>query len=1498
MAQTLSNSAQTPATPSRQRGIARGQRRTPASRTKKPYARPSVVKAEALKTGYESDSSSGFIKGMRSLIHRLWGTSLKSSTTDAGPESSFSQNEIPKPTVTAAFNEDEAAAMQSDESAFATISSTSVVGDNAETPDVSRRAATVSGRTRARRPTAESLFVPSPFAYNKRLATATPSVANLRNVDRVKDQLPELSRRHSVGRLDSRRPKLSTGTYSSVSYMGTLESAGDTLPARHMSSSDARRLLNTIHLINTPILEARNRPAAAHMASMGDPMYEHLADAPATISHASSAMPFRRLPLSLLALSDTPEKAPRVPKVDASNILDRDALRRSMSLTNTSRIKSKAPSLARTIQLQQARKAVAERLIRDKTASVSHENNAESEFYDAAEAGPSRRDDKVSAVQNAGTVHGRDEVGESEESRPHKRRHLESGEAAGVNIDEEIGEDEGNKAKSRARNKRSSKGRRVMSFGRALSAASDNVRWRFSARFEPLSDDLSDSNSESDDDREAIASKVPISKIRGGELIGLSLHPTTSSVSASSTGTGLPTVRSTGFGGTRTPIPINGETGDAAKPVSRHTTSTLSTVGSKDAATPKALHSIGTTGSASAVSTEKSTAAASVSSVPNLFDDLAANPKKEIDENKSETEAKATVSSSAPKPASSSSLESAKPVFSFGTTANTTGEAKAPLFSVLESKPATSALPSFGKKTDPSTFGESSKSEESSSKPALAFSFGAKPDSSKISASDEPEATDISEKAVDASSVSDMDASKAKESLPKFSFSLGSSKTADANASSTKETTPSFGFKGAGAEDSTSGFSFGLKTTPKPETSSTTVPAITASEGVSKPVFGFGFSTSDNGSVAADALAANAEKKEAPKANTSFNIFGAAADNAAASAKESPFAATSSGDKKVENEAAAKPLFSFEAAKGTIANSSEDRGDSGSGGVGTSVTPSFAFSVKPDSTKRTADDKPESGGGLESKGVQFGFKPSGGGFSFGKTSETTSAASTAPGIFTFGTNSTSSAAASTTSLLSFSAAAPAKTIDLTSSAAATHPGINLTSKITSSSASTPNMFSSFGKSTATAAPSVAGTGGSAMDSSMTDDSSKTAQQPQPGFEGFGAKTFFGEFGAPGATTTAPLSKPAAFDSLNRQNPSSSEDRNAKKPAFTFGLANTPSAASFESATVPTPAVGSFGLATSSAAMPVHSFGAPATTPSAFNFGVASSPAVTPSATPATLGFSFGNNKTLQLSSMSKPPTIGMSGAAQSSNANSGTFGFGSSQTTGNNAPASNFGGGFGSSSASAPNNGFGSSSMPGFGSAVNTGGAPAPSNSGFGGASSGGFNFSSNVSTTSGFGGGGQPSGGFGQQSNVSTSSAFNAQPSSGFGQSGANSGFGVGSNTSMFGAGASSAASSAAPQFSFGQNTGSSAGGFQFGAGGSSAFDGNSSVANSTPTTPFVFGSNTSLQGGSHSGSFQFTAGANQQSNTGVGGMTLGRVAGGSNVSTSSHGGRRIARPRTRRPH
>ncbi|KAJ1821215.1 proteasome regulatory particle subunit, partial [Coemansia sp. RSA 2599] len=138
-----------------------------------------------------------------------------------------------------------------------------------------------------------------------------------------------------------------------------------------------------------------------------------------------------------------------------------------------------------------------------------------------------------------------------------------------------------------------------------------------------------------------------------------------------------------------------------------------------------------------------------------------------------------------------------------------------------------------------------------------------------------------------------------------------------------------------------------------------------------------------------------------------------------------------------------------------------------------------------------------------------------------------------------------------------------------------------------------------------------------------------------------------------------------------------------------------------------------------------------------------------------------------------------------------------------------------------------------------------------------------------------------------------------GFGAGSSNAGFGAGSNVSTFGGASSTGpATASGPQFSFtqGSNVSTSGGGgsFQFGGGGGSgSFTPGSRVVSGSgaPSTPFNFGSNTSQQG-TPGGPFQFTGGVAQQSNSG--GMSMGRVTGGSNVSTSSQG-RRIARPRTR---
>ncbi|KAJ2898897.1 hypothetical protein GGI21_004837, partial [Coemansia aciculifera] len=91
---------------------------------------------------------------------------------------------------------------------------------------------------------------------------------------------------------------------------------------------------------------------------------------------------------------------------------------------------------------------------------------------------------------------------------------------------------------------------------RSLSEIYGNITWRYSALI-PLSD-YDNVSSDDDEDRDALSAKVPPSKIRGGELIGLSPHPPTLSESTSS-GVGPRTIRCTGFGSNRKPIPIFSE---------------------------------------------------------------------------------------------------------------------------------------------------------------------------------------------------------------------------------------------------------------------------------------------------------------------------------------------------------------------------------------------------------------------------------------------------------------------------------------------------------------------------------------------------------------------------------------------------------------------------------------------------------------------------------------------------------------------------------------------------------------------------------------------------------------------------------------------------------------------------------------------------------------------------------------------------------------------------
>ncbi|KAJ2165005.1 hypothetical protein GGF45_006043, partial [Coemansia sp. RSA 551] len=259
---------QSPVTPSRQLGAARGPRRTPASRSKKPYARPKLISRGDSQADYQSQASPGFLKGMRSLVSRLWGTTIKPSNSAPKRES---KPDAPKfnPLPVEMHAEEQTIVDQPLKSGSAATFSASTGASAAaavaaaaaeDSPMGEWHAATVGARARSRRPTAESVFAPSPFAYNKRLAAATPSVANLRDVQRVKAESPALSRRHSSGRIDPRLVRLPSGSQ----VMTPRNDGAETM--RFASQSNARRLLDTLGSIHTPILDARSRSAGGPMS--------------------------------------------------------------------------------------------------------------------------------------------------------------------------------------------------------------------------------------------------------------------------------------------------------------------------------------------------------------------------------------------------------------------------------------------------------------------------------------------------------------------------------------------------------------------------------------------------------------------------------------------------------------------------------------------------------------------------------------------------------------------------------------------------------------------------------------------------------------------------------------------------------------------------------------------------------------------------------------------------------------------------------------------------------------------------------------------------------------------------------------------------------------------------------------------------------------------------------------------------------------------------------
>ncbi|KAJ2787741.1 hypothetical protein GGI15_000442 [Coemansia interrupta] len=1451
---------------------------------------------------------------MRSLVSRLWSTSLKSANSATGMDAAFADAAALAANSSKNSSQTQQQQQQSHSvSASAQTLSASYREADDSLPNMAHRAATVTERTRApllqRRPTAESVFSPSPFAYNKRLAGATPSVASLRDVDRARTQSPALSRRHSMGRAEAPRARQLDAASPVLSEFSSGSDFSES--ARCVSPANARRLLSTLNAVNSPLLDARTRSVDDY-----------------------STMPLRRLPVSLLALSDVPSRTHRSPLANTFDMVDKDTLRRSASLKSIPRSHKTAPSLARTIQLQQARKAVADRLLWNRTANKG----------------------EYSTKAVAGDVHMRDDDDDDDQENDryvsakmrNKRRRADDGHAVTVTGDDEMadsyyGDDnsDSDARYSRTRLGRSNvrrDGRRKMarktaSRGSNRMAVDRGIKWKYSARLEAVSDnDEESSSSDSDIEREAVAAKVPLAKIRGGELIGLSMRPSTSTSAPGITSAVVATaVRSTGFGSTRTPVPIVPEPekpADAApKTPPKQTSAPLISFN-----TPAAVVTPAPLSSQLAKDVERqaspSPAPGAASSLPSLFGNLAPAAAPATKPKEAEAVGKPTTTTSGDsgagaqkplfgfgKPAASldtsaekapgtDSSASAAPLFSFG---GLTSSSAAPDSASNADKAEPSAkranLISFGKPTDSdgtnkttSLFGATKESTSETSKPAEStsastnaaptsglFSFGKQTETAPsaslfgFSKPSEP----VSSAAATSATASESTAAPAPASSGLFASKFSFGKTSD---------TPSlFGVKGDAdkpAEDSsksaatetakpaTSGFSF---TFGKQADASTEVNKSAPTQ------FSFGQAST----AASDTAAADS--------NTTASTSTSVPVPAPAPALPSMFGAqpsTISAETSTANTGAAESssMFGSTIVKRGRSNSGTDSGMAGN--TESSFKPSFTFGSSAGSglgpLKPTASE-----GGTSSES-----KPSTG-LSFGNAAPVTSAADTSAsgGSTSFGFGAMNSFA---------SAAPPAKTIDATATS--------------STGAAKPPAFT-FGSAgnSATATPTM------------------------------GNKSL--QFGSFGKAATPSGGEPAT-----------------KKPMFSFGESlNTPSAASFETASVPTPAAPSF--ASSSLAAPSFG-GAPAATPSSLSFGAAaaSSPAAT---TPATPAFSFnakpsltgGNNTATSFGAASTNASFGAANAAtpqtsftfggggnntasgfgQTANSSSGfgqsannsSSGFGQAANTSSgfgqmansssgfgqtNSSSSGFGqqpsgfsSGFGQQPNGASTSAFGQQSgASGFGQQPNTASTSAfgqqsnVSTAGFGQqpntASTSGFGQQPNTASTSGFGQQSNASTGFGQQPNTASTTGFTFN-SGGFGVNASNSGFGGGSNVSTFGGATSTAPNTGhASQFSFGQGSNvSTTGGapFTFNANSSNGFNSGSRVVSGSggvANTAFNFSSNASQQGTPMGGAFQFTSGSvAQQSNPG--GMSMGRVAGGSNASMNNPN-RKIAVPRRRAGH
>ncbi|KAJ1674868.1 hypothetical protein EV182_002401, partial [Spiromyces aspiralis] len=342
--------------------------------------------------------------------------------------------------------------------------------------------------------------VASPFSYNRRLGVASPSVAKTREVNHLRSEAASLSRRHSLSML-TRSKSAHTGANGVTG--GSALSGMKKKERSWMSPSNAKRLLDTLESLNTPIMESRKT------VSLAQPESQPWSKSPRSTPSSERAA----IPASKLIVGGNINRDVRVAHPISSSPAKR----------TRPTYRPGTPSLAKTIQLQQAR-----RLMPQHPPQNDHLQQQQQQQLGQEEQ-QSTKD-----IRTYTTGQRRSHEATSPDMPKNKRQKASDGTALELDpLDKE------NASASQARKGRIDRMKRARDRRRGVykpRKVQSNVNWRFNARFDASSDseEVSDSEgSESSDDDANYELKAPPPK-----SVAPSAKPFESSFEARSAETG------------------------------------------------------------------------------------------------------------------------------------------------------------------------------------------------------------------------------------------------------------------------------------------------------------------------------------------------------------------------------------------------------------------------------------------------------------------------------------------------------------------------------------------------------------------------------------------------------------------------------------------------------------------------------------------------------------------------------------------------------------------------------------------------------------------------------------------------------------------------------------------------------------------------------------------------------------------------------------------------